>query len=95
MGQIQALFDDSDQHISGDRDPYLGSHRVLAGAQKRLDEQVLLVHLKNSSTCQRCRYKSVIISGASAKLLVRKVMRFPVSSFTTMRRRGSGYSLLE
>ena len=42
MGQIQALLDDGDQHISGDRDPYLGLHRVLAGAQKRLDAQMLL-----------------------------------------------------
>src|SRR3546814_5344170 len=42
-----------------------------------------LIHLKNSSTCQRCRYKSAINVGSSAKLLVKNVMRFPLSSLTT------------
>ena len=42
MTQIQTLFDDGDEHVGGDGDPYLRLHRVLAGAQERLYAQVLL-----------------------------------------------------
>ena len=34
-----------------------------------------LIQLKNSSTCQRSRYSSPTVSGGSAVLLVRNVMR--------------------
>ena len=39
---MQALLDDSDQHIGAHGDPDLRLHGVLAGAQGRLDAQVLL-----------------------------------------------------
>ena len=41
VGQIQALFENRDQHVSADRDPDLRLDGVLAGAQKRLDSQML------------------------------------------------------
>src|SRR5688572_6450843 len=41
MWQMQTLFDDGDKHISAYRYPDLRFHRVLGGAQKRLDAQML------------------------------------------------------
>ena len=42
IGQIQAFLGNGDQHISADRYPNLRLDRVLVGAIKRLDAQVLL-----------------------------------------------------
>ena len=39
MIQFQMLFDDGDQHLRGDRSPYLRLDRVL-GAKERLDTQM-------------------------------------------------------
>ena len=39
---MQTLLDDGNQHVGADRNPNLRLHRVLAGAQKRLDAKVLL-----------------------------------------------------
>ena len=41
-GQMQAFLGNGDQHVSADRDPNLRLDRVLVGAIKRLDAQVLL-----------------------------------------------------
>ena len=38
---MKLLFDDGDQHVGHYSAPDLGLHRVLAGAQKALDAQVL------------------------------------------------------
>ena len=42
VGQMQAFLGNGDQHVSADRDPDLRLDRVLVGAIKRLDSQVLL-----------------------------------------------------
>ena len=42
IGQMQAFLGNGDQHVSADRDPDLRLDRVLFGAIKRLDAQVLL-----------------------------------------------------
>ena len=42
VGQMQAFLGNGDQHVSADRDPDLRFDRVLVGAIKRLDAQVLL-----------------------------------------------------
>ena len=42
MRQVQTLFHDGDQYIGAHRDPDLRLDGVLAGAQKRLDAQMLL-----------------------------------------------------
>jgi IS5 family transposase len=39
-----------------------------------------LIHLKNSSTCQRCLYICAMVSAGSAKFLVRNFRRLPVSA---------------
>ena len=39
---MQLLFDNRNQHIGGHGTPDLRLHRILAGAQKTLDAQVLL-----------------------------------------------------
>lgn len=50
-----------------------------------------LIHLKNSSTCQRCLYSAQIVRAESAVLLVRKTSLLPESgSLKRMRRRCSG-----
>ena len=40
--QLQLLFEDSDQYIDADRNPYLGFYRVVAGPVKVFDSQMLL-----------------------------------------------------
>ena len=42
VGQMQAFLGNGDQHVGADRDPDLRLDRVLVGAIKRLDAQVLL-----------------------------------------------------
>ena len=42
MRQLKTFLDDGDQHVSADGDPDLRLHRVLAGAEKCLDAQMLL-----------------------------------------------------
>ena len=42
IGQMQAFLGNGDQHISADCNPDLRLDRVLVGAIKRLDSQVLL-----------------------------------------------------
>ena len=42
MLKMQTFFCNGDQHIGANRNPDLRLHGVLAGAQKRLDAQVLL-----------------------------------------------------
>jgi hypothetical protein len=42
VGQMQAFLGNSDQHVCADRDPDFRLDRVLVGAIKRLDAQVLL-----------------------------------------------------
>ena len=42
VGQMQAFLGNGDQHVCADRDPDLRLDRVLVGAIKRLDPQVLL-----------------------------------------------------
>ena len=42
IGQTQAFLGNGDQHVGADRDPDLHLDRVLVGAIKRLDSQVLL-----------------------------------------------------
>ena len=42
VGQMHAFLGNGDQHVSADRDPDLRLDRVLVGAIKRLDAQVLL-----------------------------------------------------
>ena len=39
---MQTFFGDSDEDVSGDRDPYLGLDGILAGAQESFDTQMLL-----------------------------------------------------
>ena len=39
---MQTFFDDSDEDVSADRDPYLRLDGILAGSQKSLDTQMLL-----------------------------------------------------
>jgi hypothetical protein len=41
VGQLQAFFYQGDQHVGADRNPDLRLDRVLAGAKKRLDSQML------------------------------------------------------
>ena len=41
MIQAQTLFDDGDQHVGGDRSPYLRLDRVFGCSKERLDTQVL------------------------------------------------------
>ena len=41
MIQVQPLFDDGDQHVSGDGSPYLRLDCVFGGAKERFDAQVL------------------------------------------------------
>ena len=41
MRQLKTFLHNSNQHISAHCDPDLGFHGVLAGAQKRLDAQML------------------------------------------------------
>lgn len=41
MIQVQTLFDDGDQHVSGDGSPYLRLDCVFGGAKERFDAQVL------------------------------------------------------
>lgn len=59
-------------------------------SKKALMRRCCLIHLKNSSTCQRSRYNSPTVSGARLVLLVRNVMRLPSSSLTTTRRSAAG-----
>ena len=40
MIQFQTLFDDGDQHVRGDRSPYLRLDRVFGGPKERLDTQM-------------------------------------------------------
>src|ERR1019366_1262079 len=47
--------------------------------KKALIRRCCLIHLKKSSTCQRQRYSSVIVSAGKAKLLVRKMRVLAVS----------------
>ena len=42
MIQFQTLFDDGDQHVRGDRSPYLRLDRVFGCPKERLDTQMLL-----------------------------------------------------
>ena len=42
VGQMQAFLGNCNQHVGADRDPDLRLDRVLVGAIKRLDAQVLL-----------------------------------------------------
>lgn len=42
IGQMQAFLGNGDQHVCADCDPDLRLDRILAGAQKRFDSQVLL-----------------------------------------------------
>ena len=42
IGQMQSFLGNGDQHVSADGDPDLRFGRVLVGAIKRLDAQVLL-----------------------------------------------------
>ena len=44
--QLQLLFDNSNQNVGSDGAPHLHLYRVLAGAQKFLDTQMLLDPLK-------------------------------------------------
>ena len=39
---MQTFFDDGDEHVSSDSDPYLRLDRILAGTQKGFDTQMLL-----------------------------------------------------
>ena len=39
---MQTFFDDSDEDVSADRNPYLRLHGILAGSQKGFDTQMLL-----------------------------------------------------
>ena len=39
---VQLLLNDGDEHVNADGDPDLGLHRVLGGAEERLDPRVLL-----------------------------------------------------
>ncbi len=39
---MQTFFDDSDEDIGSDRDPYLRLDGILAGSQKSFDTQMLL-----------------------------------------------------
>ena len=41
LAEIESLFDDRDQNINGDCDPYLSLHRILGRAEKRFAAQVL------------------------------------------------------
>ncbi len=41
VGQIQALFQDGDEHVSADRYPYLRLDGVFGRADKCLDSQML------------------------------------------------------
>jgi len=46
VGRMQVFLGNGDQHLSADRDPDLRLDRVLVGAIKRLDPQVLLYPFK-------------------------------------------------
>jgi adenosylhomocysteinase len=59
--------------------------------RKRLMRRCCLIHLKNSSTCQRLLYSAAIVSAGSVVLLVRKTSVLPDSgSLKRTRRRCSG-----
>jgi hypothetical protein len=45
MIQVQTLFDDGDQHVSGDGSPYLRLDCVFDGAKERFDAQLLFDHV--------------------------------------------------
>jgi len=47
--------------------------------KKALIRRFCLIHLKNSSTCQRALYSRVIVSASSVKQLVSSTSRLPVS----------------
>src|ERR1019366_7125776 len=58
--------------------------------KKALIRRCCLIHLKKSSTCQRQRYSSVIVSAGKTKLLVRKMRVLAVSgSLKRIRRSGA------
>ena len=96
MGQLRALLDDGDQHVGRHRDPDLRLDRVLAGAEERLDAQVLLDPLKKSSTCQRQRYRSAMLKAGKPNWLVKNTRRLRVfGSMYLMRRSGTGNPLWE
>ena len=52
MIQVQTLFDDGDQHVSGDGSPYLRLDCVFGGAKERFDAQVLFDPLEKQLDLQ-------------------------------------------
>ena len=58
--RFQFAFEDRHQHVGVDRDPDPCLH------------QIGLIHLKNSSTCQRDLYNPATVSAGIVKLFVRK-----------------------
>ena len=80
--QFQPFTNDGHEHVSADGDHNLGLHRVLGGPVKGLDPLMLLIHLKNNSTCPRGLYILAMVSAGSTKLLVRDRNRFKVSGST-------------
>src|SRR4051794_25272726 len=66
---MKTLFDDGDQQVDGDCDPDLRLHRVLGGAEERLDAEMLLdpfeeeLHLPSTlvERANGCRGKQEVI----------------------------------
>jgi hypothetical protein len=85
IGQIQAFLGNGDQHVCADRDPDLRLDRVLVGAIKRLDAQVLLDPFGKQFDLPALAIKVRNLLGFEGEVFGLNVMRLPVSSLTTTR----------
>lgn len=78
VGQIQTLFENRDQHVSADCDPDLLLDSVLAGAQKRLDSQVLFDPFEEKLHLPSLPIKCGNHLGLKRKVVGQKVQAFAV-----------------
>ena len=91
---MKLLLDDGDQHVGGHGAPDLRLHRVLAGAQKALDAQMLLDPFEEQLDLPAALVQRGDGQRRQAVLLVRKTSVLPDSgSLKRMRRKCSGIVL--
>lgn len=74
---MQTFFDDSDEYVSTDRDPYLRLHSILAGAQKGLDTQMLLDPLEEQLDLPALLVKRCNHLGFESEIVGQKNDAFP------------------
>ena len=87
MVKMQTLLRDSDQHIGADCNPDLRLHCVLAGAQKRLDAQVLLDPFEEQFDLPTVSIPVGNEFWLQREVVGQKRVRLPVWSLTTTRRK--------